>query len=493
MIKIFIAGEEVVCNSNITINEEMLATSSVILNNVYPKSWEQDKDYVSRFYFPKDYSSCQIYNDDTLLFAGVVKNSGNIALNPFKPHYSTLQILDYKTLLSEGTTLDYVINNKTIPEAITELISKVSDYGFVVGNIDIDDEETIIGSYSTLNKTAYDVMQYLSEIANARWFTRMIDEDTVAIDMYSPENLVAATDIEYNQTYFENNSIVDMNYSYNAKDYRNKQVMLSKQVFASITSTDIVYSDGLNATLDLPQIVGSISNMTINGVPCSFASSTEKELGVIADVYYTVGSSTLETNEVQPSGTAIQVQYTALVQGREIVTNNGEISRIRNQINRNGTISRYEERNDVVSSDELYKVGQSYIKYKGESEIILTIKTKDNDILNIGEQVYFRINELPELNKRYMVKKKVTQRLIAEAQEIIFFTYELSSSYNDESAINYFDNQRRKASGNLGAGEFITRNVDIENTANIIFDNLVITQLSGNNGLNMVLDSPLVE
>lgn len=493
MIKIYIAGEEVVCNSNITIVEEMLATSSVILNNVYPKSWENDKDYVSRFYFPKDYSSCQIYNDSTLLFAGVVKNSGNIALNPFQPHYSTLQILDYKTLLSEGTTLDYVINNKTIPQAITELVSKIADYGFVVGNIDIDDTVSIIGSYSTLNKTAYDVLQYLAEIANARWFTRMIDKDTVAIDMYSPDNLVAASDIDYNQTYFKNNNIVDMTYSYNAKDYRNKQIMLSKQVYASITSTDIVYADGLNTTIELPQVVGTVSSMSINSVPCSYASSTEKDLGVVADVYYTVGSSTIETNIVQPSGTAIQVQYTALVQGREIITNNNEINRIKSQINRNGVISRYEERNDVVSSNELYKVGQSYIKYKGESEIILTIKTKDNDILNMGEQVYFNITELPDLNKRYMVKKKTIQRLIAEAQEIIFYTYELSSSYNDESAINYFDNQRRKASGNLGTGEFITRNVDIENSAEIIFDNLVITPISGNNGLNMVLDSPMVE
>jgi hypothetical protein len=321
----------------------------------------------------------------------------------------------------------------------------------------------------------------------------MIDEDTVAIDMYSPENLVAANDIDYTQTYFENNNIVDMSYSYNAKDYRNKQIMISKQVYANITSTDIVYADGYNTTLELPQIIGTISNAFIDNIPCTYATTTQKDLGIVADVYYTPGSSTIETNSVQANGTAIKVIYTALVQGREIVTNNSEISRISTQINRNGTISRYEERNDVVSSDELYKVGQNYIKYKGSSEIVLTIKTQDNDILNMGEQVYFNISELPELNKRYMVKKKTIQRLIAEAQEIIFFTYELSSSYNDENAINYFDNQRRKANGNLGAGEFITRNVDIESSATIIFDNLVITQLSDNNELNMVLDSPLVE
>ena len=62
MIKILINNEEVVSNSNLQINEEMLSTSSTILKNCYPKSWELDKDYVSRYYFPKDYAKCKIYD-----------------------------------------------------------------------------------------------------------------------------------------------------------------------------------------------------------------------------------------------------------------------------------------------------------------------------------------------------------------------------------------------------------------------------------------------
>ena len=115
MIKIYIDNEEVVSNNNLQIKEEMLSTSSTILKNCYPKSWEVDKDYTSRYYFPKDYSKCKIYDDnDNLIFCGVVKNTGNISLNPRDPHYVDLQILDFKTLLSEGETLNYVIDNKTI-------------------------------------------------------------------------------------------------------------------------------------------------------------------------------------------------------------------------------------------------------------------------------------------------------------------------------------------------------------------------------------------
>ena len=38
-------------SSNLTIEEQMLSASSIVLNNVYPKYWENDKDFTSRFYF----------------------------------------------------------------------------------------------------------------------------------------------------------------------------------------------------------------------------------------------------------------------------------------------------------------------------------------------------------------------------------------------------------------------------------------------------------
>ena len=58
--------EEVVSNKEFTINEEMLSTSSTILNNCYPKSWEDTKDYVNNFYYPLDYSKFKLEEGDFL-------------------------------------------------------------------------------------------------------------------------------------------------------------------------------------------------------------------------------------------------------------------------------------------------------------------------------------------------------------------------------------------------------------------------------------------
>lgn len=495
MIQAFIGGIEVVSNKTFTIKEELLATSSTILNNCYPISWEATHDYTSNFFFPKDYSNCEIYNNSNLIFAGIVKNSGDISLRPTDPKYCSLQILDYKTLLSEGHTLDFVINNKTIVESINMVIDAISDYGFVVGTINLSNGTDVIGAYSTLNKTPYDVFQYLADISQSKWFTRMIDDDTVAIDFYSPELMPRANDIEYTTQYFEDNNIIDISFSFGTRDYRNKQMILSDKVYGGIDTDENILSNGYQNSYEASGIIGVLNSVYVNGVAKTIGTATDKGLGIYADFYYTPGSSTFESSDNYIAGTVIRVVYTPLVKGRQIVYNNNEINRISNQTGRKGVIARYETRNDVLSSDELSKVAQTYIKYKGTPEIILTVKTRDNDLFNIGQQVYFDMPDVPDLATDYMVKKKETEITKTGSDGVIFYTYELSSNYNSESAINYFDNQRTKANGNISGDEFITRNIDIENNANIIFDNMVATEIvpDGDNVLNSILNSPFIQ
>jgi len=495
MIQVYIGNTEVVSDKTFTIKEELLATSSTILNNCFPKSWETDHDYVSRFFFPKDYSNCTIYNDGNLIFAGIVKNSGNIKLRPTEPKYCSLQILDYKTLLSEGETLDFVIDNKTIVEAINMVIDACSGYGFVAGNINLSNGTDIINAYSTLNKTPYDVFQYLADISQSKWFTRMIDENTVAIDFYSPELMTRANDIQYTKTYFENNNIIDISFSFGTRDYRNKQTILSDKVYGEIDTNENITANGYQTSYETTQEIGILKEIYVNGVQKTFGTMADKELGIYADFYYAPGGTTIEGDREYPAGTLIKVIYTPIVKGRQVVYNNSEISRINTQTGRKGTISRYETRNDILSSEELSKVGQSYIKYKGTPEIILKIKTKDTDLFNVGQQVYFDMPDVAQLSTDYMVKKKETEITKTGNDGVIFYTYELTSNYNSESAINYFDNQRNKTNGNIEQDKFITRNIDIENNATIHFDNLDIQEIIpvGDNVLNCTLNSPLIK
>lgn len=654
MIKILINNEEVVCNNNISIKEEMLSTSSTILKNCYPKSWEEDKNYTSRYYFPQDYSKCKIINDEPidfeivgettqtgtptpdspkpiinksgiiqetigdlpytfnlgdielckignyqdriykdngkwyvekqigkvvldgnstigyqneafiynsnevmqedtstniivlsnyykgvvtnyrgniannsvakvigannqigikdsryttptdyktwlstnnvslyyilstptyteitdstlleqlnnvgqrLVFCGCIKNTGNISLNPREPHFVDLQVLDFKTLLSEGETLNYVITGKTIVEAINQVVNSISDYGFIVGNIEILNPDDIINAYSTLNKTAYDVFQYIADITQSRWTTRMIDENTIAIDFYDPTLMPTASPIQSTQTYYENNKIIDISFNYSTNDYRNKQIMTSDEVFANITQTETLIADGYTQNFMCQNKLGTIETITVNGVSKTFAKKSEQALGITADFYYQPGEIQFSSANTISTGSVIIITYYAIVKGREIILNTDETSRIETQINRKGSISRYENRNDTTSSQELQKIGQSYIKYKGQAEINLKVKTR-MDLFNVGQIVEYQA-PLEELSTEYMVKSKEIDWYAAPDET--FYIYELTSNFNYENAVNYFDNQRAKSQGNLDVGQTITRNIDIENKALIIF------------------------
>lgn len=491
MIQILINNEGVVCDKNLEINEEMLTTSSIILDNVYPKSWELTHDYVNNFYYPKDFSMCKILQDGNLIFAGMVKNTGNISLNPRHPHYCSVEVLDFKDFLSTGDTLDFVISEKTVTQAIQMIIDTLAPYGFVLGNINIFGADDVIGAYSTQDKTPYDVFNYLANITGSRWTTRMIDEHTVAVDFYDPSLMPQGTNIEYTNEWFEDHDIEDISFNYGTRDYRNKQVMLSDEVYADITYTETIIADGYNTNFLTSSNIGVMSRITVNGTKATFTLKENKDYGVTANFYYSNGSNELESDSLYTAGTQINVTYIPLVQGRQVVYNYDEVTRVTGQIERKGVIARYENRNDVTSSDELTKIGQSYLKYKGNPEINLTVKTTQN-IWNVGQTVYFDA-PLNELDTDYMVKSK--KILILPLNNKVFYTYTLVSSFNSENAINYFDNQRSKNTGNISHGDFITRNVDLENQALIIFSNASATEITvtGDNVLDSTLDSPFIQ
>lgn len=484
--KITIDEEEVLCEKNFTINLEMLNTPSIILNNVYPKSWENDKDYTSRFYHPEDYTQCIIEDDnENMLFCGVVKNSGQISLNPRDPHYSTLQILDYKDFLSQGETLDVVIVDKTISQAIQQVVDIIAPYGFELGNIQILNPNDVIGAYSTKDKTAYDVFNYLADISQSRWTTRTLEAGRVAIDFYDPTLMPAGTTIQYTQTFFENNKIDDISYSYGTWDYRNKQVMTSQQVIANISQNQTIIYDGYATQLMTELPIGSIDKITVDGVEKTVATEDQKKLGITADFYYTISNNFFEKNISINTGQTIVITYMPIVEGRQVITNQPEISRVATETGVKGVVARYEKRNDATTSLELQKIGQSYIKYKGVPEIILTIKTRTN-LWNVGQRVQFNA-PINDLKTEYMVKRKEINYIATT--DTIFYTYKLTSSFNSENAINYFDNQRSKANGNIKEGQSVSRNIDIETSANIIFYDTTATaaHITPNNKLQASL------
>lgn len=504
-IHMYIAGEEVVCSNQITIVEELTNTNTIVLNNCYPLSWEQTKDY-TQFYMPKDYSLFKltydytgydlitesdediltengqkiiVENSEVTAFIGVVKRSQPVSLRPSNPHYATLQILDFKTFLNEGDLFNFVITQTTIENFINQVIGEYSGYNFIVGNLNISDKlNQVVGNYSCDQKTLFDVLQYISQITSSIWKIRYVNDTTYAIDFYDINNLPQGLDIVYDTNYFNENSIIDISYTFDTNNYRNKQVITATNIIIHTTNVKELNTDSNNGIYEVDENIGVIIYAKLDGNIITVATKQDKDNGITADLYYTVGSNEVELDlDVMPTQ-RLTIGYYPILPGRVTALNTQEIDRIDMQLNNSGIISRYEQRQDATSMEELNAIAQTYIQAKGKAEINLQVKTINNDIWEVGQIVYFNSgSNLNEIEGIYAVKKKTMQiyQNNADGTSQIFYIYELNNNYNFENAINFFDNQRAKTIGNIQEGQFINKYIENTETIQIIFDEPVIS------------------
>ena len=499
-IHMYIANEEVVCSNQISIVEELTNVNTVVLKNCYPLSWEETKDY-TQFYFPKDYSlfklvydytnynlttesnqdiltedneEISVGNNQVVAFAGVVKRSNAIDLNPVYPHFSDLQVLDFKTFLSEGDVFNFVIDSMTIEKAINYVINQYSGYNFVVGRLNLGSKlNDKVNNYNCDQKTLYDVLEYFAQITNSVWTTRYINDTEIAIDFYDMNSLTQKPDLVYDTDFFNENSIKSITYSLNSNDYRNKQIMTSNSIVGNILITEQIIITGQEYNLN--EKISFIVNATINNYDIVCATTNDESNGQTADLYYQVGSNEIKLNEQILPGSLLIIKYYPQVAGRQIIINPDEVNRIGNQLSNVGIIARYENRQDADTSAELSAIAQTYMQFKGKPDITLNVESINNDLYNVGDIVHFNnneVNQLQDLVDNYaVVKKSLTiYQNNADSTNHVIYAYELNNNFNFENYINYFNNQRSKVIGNIKEGEFINRYVESFTNYNIIFN-----------------------
>ena len=149
----------------------------------------------------------------------------------------------------------------------------------------------------------------------------MIDDDSVAIDFYDPSLMPSGTQIEYNSTFFENYEINNMTFSYSSKDYLNKQIMTSDEVYGNVVQSETIIANGYQTQFDTYEKIGTINSISVNGVAKTFTTQEYKDLGVTADFYYKPGNEYFESNDIQSSGATIIIEYIPIVLGRQIIIN----------------------------------------------------------------------------------------------------------------------------------------------------------------------------
>jgi hypothetical protein len=609
-ITMYINDEEVVCDKQFEIIENIANNNTVVLKNCYPRNWEWSKDYKSLYYFPEDYSKFELYIGNTLAFYGVVKRSNSMTLNPFQPHFTDLQVIDYKTFLSETKQLDFVITNVSITNAFNRIFNEIEFPATL--NLSIGDKgDDYIYRYSTKDKTIADCFNYLCSLTGATWYfdnngsisksglegsgqktyvsncdfelmyktptdnyvtekshNKQITinaEDSIYVDyFYTTENTnfirlnleqqmggfdykflnpyqiqnhlydiplgsraieielpttvstgnyiyykkgklyafnpttnteidvtpsnndfkalfkgnrtnnttmqvvddenMNVINIDYGQEFFANYNIVDMEYSFNTSDYRNKQNIIADNIKGSNFLFEAFWLDGKSTEFYLSQPVAGVKFAEINDENIKVISQEFKDKGEDYDCYYTQGSNVINLKNANKKGDYLRILYYPDISLKISITEDDEVKRVKDNTGTAGIISRYEKRSDVLLAEEMNKIAQSYLKYKGRGDYTVTIQTYNKELAHLGDKVNLTTNDnLKFLEDEYYVKSITTSYTTnnADNKAYIFRTYTLVNNFNFEYATNYFDNQRAKLIGNIQDGQYINRDIDI--------------------------------
>ena len=626
-ITMYINDEEVVCDKEFEIIENIANNNTAVLKNCYPKNWEWSKDYKSLYYFPEDYSKFELYVGNTLIFYGVVKRSNSMTLNPFQPHFTDLQVIDYKTFLSETKQLDFVITNITIEQAFNRIFDEIEFQANLDLNIGAKKDETIY-RYSTKDKTIADCFNYLCSLTGSTWYfdhvgslndsnfegdglqtyrsncefelmydngdgyvtdkshnkeltidvtgsiyvdyfytteatsrigivisSQMTDgfqykflnpyeipghlydiplgylydiplgsrcievvlpttvsagnyiyykkgklyafnpitnteidvtpiddsfkavfkgdrNNSATIKVVDDENM-KVININYGQEFFENYNIVDMSYNLSSSDYRNKQNIVADNIKGSNIFFESFWLDGVNTEVKLSQAVSQIKLVELNDEKLKVITENFKDKGEDYDAFYTQGSNILKLNNAYKKGDYLRILYNPDLSLKLSIEEDKEIERIKNNTDTTGIISRYEKRNDVSQIEDMNRIAESYLKYKGKGDYTITIQTFNKELAHLGYKIQLTTNDnLKFLEDEYYVKTISTQCTTnnADNKAYIFRTYTLVNNFNFEYATNYFDNQRAKLIGNIQEGQFIDRDIDIMDTVTISFE-----------------------
>lgn len=618
-ITMYINDEEVVCDKQFEIIENIANNNTAVLKNCYPRNWEWSKDYKSLYYFPEDYSKFELYIGNTLAFYGVVKRSNSMTLNPFQPHFTDLQVIDYKTFLSETKQLDFVITDKTIEQAFNRIFDEIEFQANLNLNIGAKKDETIY-RYSTKDKTIADCFNYLCSLTGSTWYfdnegeigfsiilgnlhktyvsncefelmyktptdnyetkksynreATINAEGSIYVDYfyttedvdfikiqpqqpiggfnyaflnpylvqghyydiplgsmatiislpstveagnyiyYKQGKLIAfnpttntevdvtpsdnsfkalfkgnrtnsttikvvddenmnVVNINYGQEFFENYNIVDMSYNLSSSDYRNKQNIVADNIKGNNTITETFWLDGISNKILLEQAVGGVNELKINGENMKVVSQEIKDNGEEYDAYYVRGSNELNLKNSNKKGDYLKIIYYPDLSLNLSITEDKEVDRIKNNTETTGIISRYEKRSDVSKVEDMNRIAESYLKYKGKGDYTITIQTFNKELAHLGDKIQLTTTEdLKFLEDEYFVKAITEQYNTnnADSKAYIFRTYTLVNNFNFEYATNYFDNQRAKLIGNIQDGQYIDRNIEIIDEINITFE-----------------------
>lgn len=479
-IRLFINKKEMDFNTEITFSDHTSNFSSITFNNVIPK----DKNNVNEIFKIHDYgtefSIGEVYIGSELVFFGIVYATGRLVFEKYQPKTKSIQIVDFRKWLSLKKPVNTVFSKIEPALLVTKLVEKLNEPRIIVGRLSFSDD-SIINSYSTVDKTPYQVLkEVIAKETDSLLYFEITPDNKISINYKSNNDLLLEEKILVdltNNDFFEKYKVTKTELETNIDNYANIIKYESENIISNITTVeDLIIGNSESITLlnDIGTILKTqetyLYKNTEKIIPV-IINEKQYVTGMYYDILYTTAKNSVKVNKKYVNNNyALHLSYKAKTKNSIQLINWEERVKVAELSNTAGDVFKYEKTNDISDLNDLLRLCQGDLnisslitkKFFIESEI---------PIWNVGQTAFIKTNN-PTIDGVYLVIS-ANGYILANTDNnnnnytLPRFTYELINSKNANTLVNQFDNQSYKTNA------FIDDFVLIE-TTDTIDDNVIL-------------------
>lgn len=454
---LIINNEEYDFDKKISFNLHPTNSNSITFNkvirkvdNVYPKNVTNPK-------IPNTYSLAQVYDENNLIFFGIVNATGRFSLMPNEIKTFSVEVVDVRKWLSILKPVNLIFYDASPLDIIVNMLSELNENILQIGEIHFTNDKRI-KAYSLMNKTPYQILkEVIAPITNSYlYFT--VKKNKLLINFKSWDdfnnNHIFTFDIN-NHKFLEENQILSINYENNNEGYANiinyssDNIVSNKPKIEEIKLADTIEYSLLNNVYNWEYTncyIYDPLNPLSSKQNVKFAIEDNENI-LVYDVMWSRDSNTIKVREgLLNQNLTLHLEYYIKTYWSITLTDNDEVSKVANLTNTKGEVYLGDKFNDLLYSEDLLRKTTHKLSIAAKPRHTLIIESR-KPLFKILDNIDVVTNN-DEINGSYVCH--TIQGDFEANNKMIFgvYTYTLKQTLDFDDFTNLFDNQSYRTNFN---------------------------------------------
>lgn len=481
--RLMINGTEYTCDNIIKGSFHIFNKSQMKFKNIW---YKDNRNVLDNFIKFPSFCLVELYYGNKLAFFGVNKRQTKINLNPMRPKFIDMTVIDFKEWLNHKP-MDFIIYKKSPEWVVNEIVKTLGENKIKVGTLDFTTNDNIV-AYNTKDKTAYDVLRMIEKKTQSILEIKNNGHGELTINFFTEDSIIkhnrgVELDLSTNdkiEAFNNSYEITEFEIEESTSKYANQvRVESEKALFDTEVIVQIDLSTiSKNYTLNKPigQIIKNKTGMFDNGSfdrRLSIVTKDQADKGKSFDISYAANSNVINFGDkLIGQNKFIRLVYLPIGRISYQFDNLSEQQRIASISKSNGIVHRYEKHNDETTPTDMILLGKGYLEKNKKPGITLKIKSY-SPIWNLGESTVLKTKFNNDIDGIYVAYEfNINQTITPNGSVLNVYEYELLNTLDFETHINKYDSQKYRDNPIINASdiEFDTR-TDIQENILLTVEN----------------------